>query len=517
MRVGVAQVASVVGDLEGNVALLAAAAEKAAAEGAEVVVFPELAVTGYPPRDLLFDDGFVSAALDATADLARRLSGGPPAVVGSVARAARRPPRHPGLLDAALLLSAGAVRAVVGKRLLPAYDVFLEPRWFLPGVAAPPVDVAGARLGLLVCEDLWDEGHLVHPAGDLVGAGAGLLVCASASPFRRGVLAERVRLARRAGAPLVYVNAVGATDELVFDGRSFAVGPDGALLAMLPAFEEAVRVIEVPTSQPATASTPHAEPPIDAGSEEELAGALVLGIRDFARRNRLGRAFVGLSGGVDSALVFRLAVEALGAARVTAVHVPSRFTDPHGTDAARQLATSARAAFEVVPLEPLHEAAEDALAPLLGPGAPPEVGENLQARLRMAVLMAFVNRRGGFLLAASNKTELSLGYATLYGDMAGALAPIGDLTKPEVVALARHLGGFPEFVLSRPPTAELSSGQVDPFDYAVEAPRLEALVAAHRSDAALARSEHKRWQMGPILKVHETSFGTGRLVPISRR
>ena len=256
----------------------------------------------------------------------------------------------------------------------------------------------------------------------------------------------------------------------------------------------------------------------DAAELDELHDALVLGIRGFAEKNRLRRGFLGLSGGIDSALVARLATDALGPERVAAMALPSRHTDPASTDAAREIASSLGIGLEVVPLETLHRAAETLLGAVLDETTAGRLAdENLQARLRMVVLMAHVNRHRGFLLNTSNKTEISLGYGTLYGDLAGAIAPIADLTKLDVRALARHLGGIPSFVLDRPPTAELSLGQVDPFDYAVEAPRLEALVQGHRSDAALRRSEHKRRQFGVVLKVSETAFGSGRLLPLTRR
>jgi NAD+ synthase (glutamine-hydrolysing) len=554
MKVGLAQIDCWVGDLEGNVARCAAAVEQAASSGAELVVLPELAVTGYPPRDLLLDDSFVAAAVEATFDLAERLRGSPPVVAGTVARAGARPPHHPGLYNVAAVLEGGQVRDQVAKRLLPAYDVFHEPRWFLPGEAQAPVELAGRRVGLLVCEDLWDEGYPVHPPAELRAAGAELLVCVAALPFRRGMGEARLEQARRAGAPVVHVSAVGAQDEVIFDGRSFVMDAVGELVAQLPAFREAIEVVEVPAAardtgargrpakRAAGTGTVIPSPPARASGEEsagngngrslarrpdrgarderlnELHDALVLGIRGFVEKNRLGRAFVGLSGGVDSALVARLATDALGPEHVGAVAIPSRHTDPASTEAARQIASTLGIGLEVVPLGSLHEVAEEVLGEVLD-GSPEGrlADENLQARLRMVVLMAHVNRHRGFLLNTSNKTEISLGYGTLYGDLAGALAPIADLTKPDVVALARHLGGVPSFVLERPPTAELAPGQVDPFDYAREAPRLEALVQSHRSDAALRRSEHKRGQFGVVLKVSETAFGSGRLVPITRR
>jgi NAD+ synthase (glutamine-hydrolysing) len=246
--------------------------------------------------------------------------------------------------------------------------------------------------------------------------------------------------------------------------------------------------------------------------------ALVLGVRDFAHKNGLNRAFVGLSGGIDSAVVAVIAAEALRPERVTAVAIPSRYTDPRSTACAQELATALGVQFEVVELEPLHAAAEAALGHLLKGGTS---AENIQARLRAMILMGFVNRYGGMLLNTSNKTELALGYATLYGDMAGTLCPIADVTKPQVVALARWIdstrGVIPRFTLERPPSAELKPGQVDPFDYAAIAPALEQLVQQNRSNAALRRSEHKRWQMGVVLKVSRKAFGSGRMIPITRR
>jgi NAD+ synthase (glutamine-hydrolysing) len=252
-----------------------------------------------------------------------------------------------------------------------------------------------------------------------------------------------------------------------------------------------------------------------------LFGALVLGVRDFARKNRVERAFLGLSGGIDSAVVACIAARALGPAHVTAVAIPSRYSDPRSTASARELAEALGTGFERVELEPLHAVAEATLGDLLASGTGPE---NIQPRLRAAILMAFVNRYGGMLLNTSNKTELALGYATIYGDTAGTLCPIADLTKPEVVALARWIvsedgawpGAIPRFTLERPPSAELAPGQVDPFDYDELAPALERLVHGNRSNAVMRRTEHKRWQMGVILRVSERSFGRGRLIPITR-
>jgi NAD+ synthase (glutamine-hydrolysing) len=513
MRIALAQINACVGDLEGNVERCLAAIETAHSQDAALVVLPEMAVPGYPPRDILFDSSFTEAAAEATRDLARRAGGGPPAVVGTLMPGDRRLPHHPGLYNAAVLLDGGDVRLVAAKRLLPTYDVFFEPRWFLPGPALPPTVVAGKRVGFLVCEDLWDEGYDVHPAAELVADGAELLVCISASPYRRGIMEQRLYHARRQHCPLVYVNLCGGNDELIFDGRSFAVDKQGGVIARLAGFEEEVRVIDLEKDAPAELPADKREHP-----EEELYRALVLGVRDFAQKNRLERAFIGVSGGIDSAVVAVIAAEALGPERVTAIAAPSRYNDPRSTTCARELAQALGIHFEVVELERLHAAAEETLGDLLDGGT---TAENVQARLRATILMSFVNRHGGMLLNASNKTELALGYATLYGDMAGTLCPIADVTKPEVIVLAHWIqsvhGLIPRFTLERPPSAELRPGQVDPFDYAKVGPAMERLVRENRSDAALRRSEHKRWQMGVILKVSAKSFGAGRMIPITRR
>ncbi|HEX3129032.1 MAG TPA: nitrilase-related carbon-nitrogen hydrolase, partial [Thermoanaerobaculia bacterium] len=241
MRIGLAQLDARIGDFEGNCRRMIDAAAEARARGAELVVFPELAVTGYPPRDLLLDRGFVDRAVAATSELARELADGPPAVVGTVARSGRSTPGHPGLWNAAALLDGGRVSALVPKRLLPSYDVFHETRWFVPGERSEPV----GKLGLLICEDLWDEAYPVHPPAELLAAGAEILVTISSSPFRAGILERRLHHARRPGVPLVYVNAAGANDELIFDGGSFVVGVDGELMTLLPRFEEAVEVIDL--------------------------------------------------------------------------------------------------------------------------------------------------------------------------------------------------------------------------------------------------------------------------------
>lgn len=510
MRIGLAQINTTVGDLEGNVERCLAAIEEAANAGADLVILPEMALPGCPPRDILYDTSFVAAASEALQDLVRRARDLPPTVVGTIMPSGSHPPQHPGLHNAAVLVAAGETRLVAAKRLLPEYDVFHDPRWFLPGPALPPVHIAGRQVGFLVCEDMWDEDTTTHPGTDLLDAGAELLVCLSASPYHQGVMDERLHHARRQGCPIVCVNLCGANDELIFDGRSFMTDKTGQLTAQLAGFEEEVRVVTLADAKPVAPSSD--------GPEKELYQALVLGVRDFAHKNRIERAFLGLSGGIDSAVVVAIASEALGPESVTAVHIPSRYTDPPSTSSARELAEALGTGFELVQLEALHEATKKTLGGLLTGGT---TAENVQARLRALILMGFVNHHGGMLLNTSNKTEIALGYATLYGDAAGTLSPLGDVTKPGVVALARWINRerdvIPRFTIERPPTAELKPGQVDPFDYDVVGPAMEQLVLENRSNPALRRSEHKRWQMGVVLKVTRKAFGTGRMIPITRR
>lgn len=502
MKVALAQVNPTVGDLEGNAELCLEALQKAARAGADLVAFPEMVLPGNPPRDILNDFGFVGAAQEAVADLARRAAAGPPALVGSIARAEGAPQGHPGLLNGAFLLRRGEATWVAAKSRLRSDDVYLESRWFVPGPPLPPLDLDGHRIRVLVGEDFWSEEPLPEAVGLRVGLGAEI--------FERGSSGRRIRRASQLTCPLAFVNLCGGSDELIYDGGSFAAAHGGDILVRLARFKDDFRVANM--SGGATVAA------LDAETEEELFSALAMGIRDFASKNGIRRAFLGLSGGVDSAVVAVLAAKALGPEHVAALAVPSRHTDPRSTGSARELAESLGIGFEVRQLEPLHAAAESAIGDLLPSGS---AGENIQARLRASVLMAFVNARGGMLLNTSNKTELSLGYATLYGDSCGSLCPIGDLTKPEVVALARWIratrGVIPDFILDRQPSAELAPGQVDPFDYAEVGPRMEALVRADRSDAALCRSEHKRRQMGIILKVSPRAFGSGRLIPITRK
>ena len=508
MKLALAQINTTVGDLEGNVNRVLDAARSV--PEADLVIFPELTVPGYPPRDILYDATFIEAVGAATNDLVTRSKGLPPLLFGSLERSGIKLYEHPALYNTAFLVKNGKLQAAQFKQLLPVYDVFYEPRWFVPGERTlPPVEIVGKKLGVLICEDMWDEEYPVHPGADLKAMGADILVCISASPYRKGAVANRLHHARRQGLPLVFVNSVGANDELIFDGRSFVL--EGERCRQ---FEEEVRKVTIDDGRQTVVDGPSSMV-----EQEEVFHALVLGLRDFARKNGLKKGVIGLSGGIDSAVAAVIAVEALGASNVTAIAIPSRFTDPRSTQTAREMAEALDMPFEVVELEGMHLASEQSLGPERSAGV---IGENLQARLRMMVLMSFVNQGGGFLINTSNKTELTVGYSTLYGDAAGAISPLGDLTKPEVYKLAHWInekfdGVIPEFILTRKPSAELKDGQVDPFDYDVISPELEALVRENRSNASMRASEHKRWQTGLVLKVSEKAFGRGRMMPITRK
>lgn len=516
-KLGLAQIDVRVGDLEGNLRRIRAAAD--ALPEAQVVLTPELSICGYPPRDLLLEPGFVEACAEAVHKLAVTTTRGPALLVGAPWRVRPATEVHPGLQNVVLWLEHGEIRAMQAKSLLPAQDVFWEPRWFLPATSRRPIGGAG----VLICEDLWDEPYDLHPSAELLDAGARSLWCISASPFRAGVLARRLRESRRvqAGRPLVYLNLVGAQDELIFDGGSFVLDGRGQKLLQLPRFSEAVAMVDLDAPGEGEVTEPD---PIAA-----LHDALVLGIRDFSRKNGIRKAVLGSSGGVDSAVVAALAVAALGPEHVTTVAMPSRYSDPRSTTVAQELAGSLGAGFSVVPIDGLHQQAESALSGWLDDPSG-VTGENVQARLRMLILMSVVNRYGGMLLNTSNKTELTLGYGTLYADMAGTLSVLGDVTKPDVYALARYINRdrevIPSFILDRPPSAELRPDQVDPFDYPRISPMAEALVAGTTPVGPLDElprlrrlyrgAEHKRWQAGIILKVSERAFGTGRMMPVTR-
>lgn len=531
MKVALAQVDVTVGDLAGNRERIVAAWQRARSQGADLVVTPELSVCGYPPLDLLHDGAFVAACEASVAKLAEATRAGPPLVVGyPEASAGARP------FNSAAVLEGGRVAATARKRLLPTYDVFDEHRYFTPSGAVAPVPVAGRPVGLHVCEDMWDEGYGARPCRDLAAAGARLLVNASASPFHVGKAAQRIDVARRhvvaTGLPLLYANLVGGQDELVFDGRSFVLDATGRLVALATAFEEDLLLVDAD----ALARLPEAPPP-RAPRAEELRAALVLGVRDYFRKLRIEGAVVGLSGGIDSALVAAIAAEALGPRKVVGVSMPSKWSSDHSLSDAKALADALGIEHHVLPIQDSVDLAVARFERAFGAHKNATSRENLQARERGKVLMEIANDRGALVLSTGNKTELALGYCTLYGDMCGGLSVIADLSKTDVYAVARHINAragreiVPRGSLEKRPSAELAPGQFDPFDYDVVSPLVDAIVeeSAGRDelvrrgyppttvDDALRRyrnAEFKRRQAAIGIKVTPRAFGLGRRMPI---
>jgi NAD+ synthase (glutamine-hydrolysing) len=556
-RIALAQIDPTVGDLAGNAARIRSATERARAAGATLVVFPELALSGYPPRDLLDLPEFLDRCARTLAELARPAdwSRGVALVVGFPESAGDAPP--PGAYNAAALVVAGEVKAVGRKSLLPTYDVFDETRHFLPAdrstaAEAPPFP---GRIGLSICEDVWNDKRFWErpryardPVADLAADGALLVLNLSASPYAMGKPALRERMlaasARGHAVPIAYVNQVGGNDALVFDGGSMLVGGDGRVLARAPLFREALVVTDLDGGRaevlPLDGAPPAGPPPADPLADEVLS-ALVLGVRDYVAKCGFRSVLVGLSGGIDSALVACVAAEALGPGNVLGVAMPSRYSSDHSREDARALAENLGIRFREIPIEPMHAAFMANVREERGGPLCDLAEQNVQARIRGQILMALSNETGGLLLTTGNKSELAVGYCTLYGDMAGGLAVIGDVPKTLVYRVASASNAragrtlVPERTFTKPPSAELKPGQVDqdslpPYDvlddilhaYVEERLPLDAIVARGHPAETVRRvlrmvvlSEYKRRQAAPVLKVSEKAFGEGRRFPIA--
>ena len=530
-----------VGDIPGNARLIEDFARAAQALGADLAVFPELALTGYPPLDLLEKKNFIDENLKALKALAA-LKLGTAIAVGCVDRnpAKKGKPLH----NSIALIHGGRIAAVRHKSLLPTYDIFDEARYFEPASDNRPIKFKGAVIGLTVCEDIWAGTALLpnrllyraNPAKTLCAAKASVIINISASPFYRGKGALRRKLlsglARELGAHLIYVNQAGANDELIFDGNSFALSPAGKVTARAKAFGEALVLVD--TEAPAPLKVPAA--PQD--ETDEIRAALTLGIKDYFRKMGFSKAVLGLSGGIDSAVVAALAAAAIGPENVTGVLMPSEFTSRRSGDDAVRLARNLGIKTRTIPIKKIYGAF---LSELEGGGPGTGVSltmQNLQARSRGSLLMALSNANGWLTLATGNKSEIAVGYCTLYGDTAGAIAPIADLFKTEVYRLAACLnrGGevIPPAIIKRPPTAELKPGQKDqddlpPYETLDEILRLyleenrtpsEIVARGFGRDLVLSilrrveASEYKRKQLPVALKVTEKSFGYGRKMPI---
>jgi NAD+ synthase (glutamine-hydrolysing) len=545
VKIGLAQINTTVGDLPGNEQLIVEAYRRLVADGAELVVFPELAVTGYPPRDLLFKSRFVPDNLAALARIAAQI-GPVPALIGAVEP--NPGPRGRRFFNAAAWVADGHVRHWARKSLLPTYDVFDEDRYFEAATAPLIVEHGGWRIGVTICEDIWtgpsvetSRHYASAPLPILRATGVDLVVNLSASPwhFRKDAnrLATVQHAAAESRAPVVYVNAVGGNDELIFDGHSMVVDADGALRAVLPGFRAASAVVDL-----AAPAAPHAPyPPSDHEALADIHAALVLGLRDYAHKSGFRRALIGLSGGIDSALTAQLAATALGAEHVIGVSLPSAISSQHSRDDAAALATRLGIRYESVGIAPLVDAAQAVLQPVFGDRPADVTEENIQARSRGLLLMAMSNKLGALLLTTGNKSEMAVGYCTLYGDMAGGLAVIADLPKTVVFELCRWINREREIIpwntITKPPSAELRPGQKDedslpPYPVLddvlrlyVEEGRSAAEIIATGHDAAMVRdvirkvdlNEYKRKQAAPGLKITPLAFGVGRRIPIVQK
>jgi NAD+ synthase (glutamine-hydrolysing) len=548
MRVALCQIDPTVGDLEGNAQKIIAFAREAQAQGAELAVFPELALVGYPPRDLVERPQFLRDIAARLSALALELPPELTCLVGFVESAPAE--GRPSLFNAVALISAGAVQAVAHKRLLPTYDVFDEQRYFAPGVSSLSFELAGKRVGLTICEDIWaDRGALRvsryahNPVAELCARGVDVLVNVAASPFtlhkREGRAALLAEVARGRALPVVFVNQVGGNDDLLFDGQSSVFDESGQLVARAASFAEALCVVTLGEPGP-IASAPES----DAAAVLE---ALALGTRDYVHKTGFSRVFLGLSGGIDSALVAAIAARALGPENVLGVALPTRYSSEHSRKDAQDLAQNLGIGFREISIDRMFQGYLDELPQHLDALGPVRAGdvtfENVQARIRGNVLMAISNRLGGLLLTTGNKSEVAVGYCTLYGDMAGALAVIADLPKMAVYAAAREVNRqagravIPESTLTKPPSAELRPGQMDqdslpPYD--VLDAILESYVEDHLSlpeiialghDAEVVQkivrlvqiNEYKRRQMAPGLIITSKAFGSGRRYPIAQR
>ncbi|MBS4052161.1 MAG: NAD+ synthase [Methylomonas sp.] len=527
LKIALAQLNFSVADIAANSAKIIAAAERAKQQFADIIVFPELCVTGYPPEDLLLREDFIRQTRQAVETLTAQLHG-IDAVIGY--------PRRIGqyLYNTAAVLRNGQVIAEYHKQALPNYGVFDEQRYFTAGQHTCLFSIRNTRLALTVCEDIWHAGIIAQNRD----AGADIVLTLNASPFHAGKMQQREDVVcaqvKAAGVPLVYVNQVGGQDELIFDGASFVAGSRGEIVFRAEEFAEQLGIVEFTDNAPQPSSiAPLYQPVI---SEYK---ALVLGIRDYVRKNGFQGAILGLSGGIDSALVLALAVDALGADKVEAVLMPSRYTQDMSNEDAQLEAEALGVKHHVIPIEPAVTAFNQMLAPLFAGSKKDTTEENIQARCRGVLLMALSNKQGKLLLTTGNKSEMSVGYATLYGDMAGGFAPLKDVSKLLVYKLAEYRNTLspviPERVIVRPPSAELAPDQKDEDSlppYAVLDPILALYIeqdksadeivalgypvaAVQRAIGLVDRNEYKRRQSPPGIRITPRAFGRDRRYPIS--
>ena len=540
MKIALAQINTTVGDFAGNEAKILSAYRRGVEAGVEMVVCPELATTGYPPRDLLFKSGFIKGNL-ALLDRLAAAAGKTGLLVGYVGENATRPGRES--TNSVALLHKGKVLTTRVKTLLPTYDVFDEDRYFEPAKENVPVEFNGQKIGLTICEDVWndedfwrDRRYRRNPAVELVEAGAKVIFNVSASPWHLGKNQTRFdmlhRLVVKTRAPLIYCNLVGGNDELVFDGCSLGFNGAGELVARGALFAEDFVAVDADAEQ--------AIAPDTTVDEEKVFKALVLGLRDYIHKCGFKSVVLGLSGGIDSALTACLAVAALGAEQVRGVSLPSQFSSQGSLDDARAIAERLGIRYDVISIQPPFQAVRGQLEAVFAGRPEDSTEENIQARLRGVTLMALSNKFGSLLLTTGNKSELAVGYCTLYGDMCGGLAVISDVPKTMIYRLARWINRDKEIIpaasITKPPSAELRPNQTDqdslpPYDvldaileaYVVQGKSAAEIIADGFEEATVKRvvrlidvNEYKRRQAAPGLKVTSKAFGVGRRIPIAQ-
>lgn len=546
MKVGIAQINTTVGDLSGNRSLILDAYRQLVADGAELIVFPELAVCGYPPRDLLFKSRFVADTEASLKEIAAATTE-VPAVIGFVEKRDSGSKGRP-FYNAAAWCEGGEVRHITRKSLLPNYDVFDEERYFEPAEGPGVIEWQGKKIGITICEDIWNHvavptsrRYCDDPVAELAAQDIDLLLNLSASPWHEGKNEAREPLvqdaAARCNCPAVYCNAVGGNDELIFDGGSLVVEPQRGLIAGLAAFASENSIIDLDTPEP------YFSEQFNLKGNAATQKALVLGIRDYAHKSGFTKALVGLSGGIDSAVVCALAAEAFGSENVIGIALPSAISSQHSRDDAAALAKNLGIEYHEVAIAETVAAGEAALAPLFADRKKDVTEENIQARARGLLLMALSNKLGALLLTTGNKSEISVGYCTLYGDMCGGLAAISDLPKMKVYALARHINSdagrelIPINTIEKPPSAELRPDQRDE-DSLPPYPVLDGILRLYVEEG-LSRAEivekgyeqeivddivrkvdlneYKRKQAAPGLKTTPLAFGIGRRIPIVQK
>ncbi len=541
MKIFIAQINPTIGALSSNAALIDAAYREGVSAGAELVMVPELAVTGYPPRDLLDRAVFVDAALEVRDALVRQ-TGTTALIFGCVTRSESwcGKPLH----NTAVVAQSGRILMQQHKALLPTYDVFDELRYFEPATSGHVVEINGHRFGISICEDFWFDDEILgtklycqNPVDQLARQGAEAFLNISASPFNAGKRKARYelfsRIARRYDIPLVYVNQVGGNDELLFDGSSIVINAAGETVFCAPSFEEARSLVHL--------GGPTCESVLAVPKDEEIGRGLILGLRDYIRKCGFRDVVVGLSGGIDSAVTAALAVESLGPENVTGIAMPSQFSSEHSLNDARGLAKNLGIAFHVVPIAEIYFPYEKAIDELFGEKKFDTTNENVQARIRGNILMAWSNRTGALVLSTGNKSEMAVGYCTLYGDMAGGLALLGDVYKTMVYRVAKWINRkreiIPQSTMTKAPSAELRPNQTDqdtlpPYEmldailklYIEEWKEVDEIATAGFDRELVARilkmvdtNEFKRRQAAPTIRVSTKAFGNGRQMPIAQQ